>query len=51
MNGSRVGKVESDGDVYVRGSRWGSASSCCSGYAMVRRLTAVLVFFEGGAFN
>jgi cytoskeletal protein CcmA (bactofilin family) len=51
VRGSRAGQIESDGDVYVRGSRWGSATQCCGGAASLRRLGAVLFFFEGGAFH
>lgn len=45
INGSYKGRVEPDGDIRLNGSFWGSARGI-RGYADIRRVAAVLVFFS-----
>jgi hypothetical protein len=49
--GTLLGRVEKDGTIRRQGAQWGSASPCCSGFRDVRRVTALLFFFDRGFFG
>ena len=49
--GALLGRVEKDGTIRRKGAGWGSASPCCSGFRDVRRVAALLFFFDRGFFG
>ena len=49
--GALLGRIEKDGTIRRQGAFWGSASPCCPGFHDVRRVAALLVFFDRGFFG
>ena len=49
--GTLLGRIEKDGTIRRQGALWGSASPCCPRLQDVRRVAALLFFFDRGYFG
>jgi len=49
-DGTVIGRIEESGAIRRHGSIWGEASPCCSSFDDLRRLTALLLFFDRSFF-
>lgn len=49
-NGTVIGRIEESGAIRRHGRIWGEASPCCSSFDDLRRLTALLLFFDRSFF-
>ena len=49
--GALLGRIEKDGAIRRHGALWGSASPCCAGFHDLRRVAALLFFFDRGFFG
>lgn len=49
--GTLLGRIEKDGTIRRQGALWGSASPCCPRFHDVRRVAALLFFFDRGFFG
>ncbi|MBP7675284.1 MAG: polymer-forming cytoskeletal protein [Thermoanaerobaculia bacterium] len=45
-NGTVIGRIEESGAIRRHGTIWGEASPCCASFDDLRRLTALLLFFD-----
>lgn len=50
-DGTVIGRIEEGGTIRRHGSIWGEASPCCASFDEMRRLAALLYFFDGGFFG
>jgi|GEM_PF-559851 hypothetical protein len=49
-NGTVIGRIEESGTIRRHGTIWGEASPCCASFDDLRRLTALLLFFDRSFF-
>lgn len=49
-NGTVIGRIEESGAIRRHGTIWGEASPCCASFDDLRRLTALLLFFDRSFF-
>lgn len=49
-NGTVIGRIEEGGAIRRHGTIWGEAVPCCSSFDDLRRLTALLLFFDRSFF-
>lgn len=49
-NGTVIGRIEESGAIRRHGRIWGEASPCCASFDDLRRLTALLLFFDRSFF-
>jgi hypothetical protein len=45
-NGTVIGRIEESGAIRRHGRIWGEATPCCASFDDLRRLTALLLFFD-----
>ena len=49
-NGTVIGRIEEGGAIRRHGRIWGEATPCCASFDDLRRLTALLLFFDRSFF-
>lgn len=49
-NGTVIGRIEESGAIRRHGTIWGEATPCCASFDDLRRLTALLLFFDRSFF-